>query len=64
MDTKILLHQAIIEIIILIILIAIYYITKDLIPDTDKVICLLGTYSLLHFVFGIIHYVYHKKINH
>lgn len=65
MNNSILLHNALIEFILLILIISLYYsksIPKDYMP-----ICLLGTYILSKSILGIAHWRYHqwtdKKLN-
>lgn len=59
MNSKILQHEAFIELILLIILLIIYYTTN--IPIEHKTICLLGTYILLKFSTKLLHYIFHSK---
>lgn len=54
----ILLHSAIIEFIILIIILSIYY--SKLIPKEHMTICLLGTYILIKSISLVGHSLYHK----
>lgn len=59
MDTNILLHLGIIEILILILILIIYY--SKTIPTEHLTICLLGSYITIKSITYFIHYLIHRK---
>ena len=56
---SVLLHEAFIELFLLIIILISYYSKK--IPKEHMTICLLATYILSKFFINLGHYFYHKK---
>ncbi len=56
---SVLLHEAFIELFLLIIILISYY--SKMIPEKYMTICLLGTYILSKFFINLGHYFYHKK---
>lgn len=61
MNYSFLLHNAVIEIILLLIIMASYYSKK--IPKDYMTICLLGTYILGKSIINGFHYLYHSSEN-
>jgi hypothetical protein len=53
-----LIHSGLIQFIILIIILIIYYSGK--IPESKMTICLLGSYIVLNGTFSILHGIYHR----
>lgn len=61
MNNTILLHNAAIELFILILIVILYY--SKTIPKEYMTICLLGSYILMKSVIGFIHYSYHRSMD-
>jgi hypothetical protein len=58
MDYKILLHNAIIELLLLVLIVYLYY----NIPKEDYMpVCLLGSYIVAKSLFNFAHYMYHIR---
>jgi hypothetical protein len=62
MNSSFLLHESIIEFILLILIVILYY--SKLIPKEYMAICLLGTYILLKSIITLLHWRYHKFMLH
>ena len=61
MNNIMLLHNAVIELFLLILIVSLYY--SKQIPKEFMAICLLGTYILSKSAIGVVHYGYHQWLD-